>query len=196
MWAGDMWGVRLCKPALRWPGAIGAGVAIACGTSLVTKAAPQDEEGDPDGHNLHAWLQQRGASVSGVRFRQCSDDPAKGRGAFLLPSADGQHRGLLLRLPRNLVLTAERAMDAVPELRALQAQARAAEGPLAAALVDEKAGPLLLTVFVLHCRLSAGAEEGEWADYVAALPFTFDTPVLWERCLLCTTVVCSSLCDV
>jgi hypothetical protein len=178
-------------PALRWAGAYttaaaaaaaaGCGVAVHGGSTSAAQAAALDED-DPDGDNLRAWLQQRGASVSGVRFRQCSDDPTKGRGAFLLPSVDSQNRGLLLKLPRNLVLTAERAMGALPELRELQEQARAADGPLAAALVDERAGPpLLLTLFVLHSRMSPGAEDGEWADYVAALPFTFDTPVLWPR---------------
>eukprot|EP01043_Picozoa_sp_COSAG02_P017814 COSAG02_NODE_817_length_16825_cov_49.127646_5_plen_301_part_00 len=186
------WKVPGRCPALRWSraptvaaasAAAGCGVAVAGSTSAELQAATLGEDpDDPDGDNLHMWLQQHGASVSGVRFRQCSDDPTKGRGAFLVPSSDSQNRGLLLKLPRNLVLTAERASVAVPELRVLQEQARAADGPLAAALVDERAGPpLLLTLFVLHSRMSPGAEDGEWADYVAALPFSFDTPVLWPR---------------
>ncbi len=178
-------------PGLRWSRASTAaaasaaavcGVAVAGSTSALQAATLGEDPDDPDGDNLHTWLQQRGASVSGVRFRQCCDDPTKGRGAFLLPSSDSQNRGLLLKLPRNLVLTAERASEAVPELRVLQEQAHAADGPLAAALVDERAGPpLLLTLFVLHSRISPGAEDGEWADYVAALPFSFDTPMLWPR---------------
>ena len=183
---------QLCRAVPRWPAptraaaAAAAGAAAAAAAALggaAAAAAPATalDEDDPDGDNLHVWLQQRGASVSGVQFRRCAD-AAKGRGAFLTPSADSSNRGLLLMLPRNLVLTAERAMDAVPELRTLRAQAVGSDGALAAALADERSGPpLLLTLFVLHSRLSAGAEDGEWADYIAALPFDFDTPVLWPR---------------
>ena len=178
-----LWRRRAAAAAAAAGVGVGGGLGLACCGAAVVAASASD---DPDGDGLHLWLQQRGATVAGVQFRRCADDASKGRGAFLRPGADrSSDRGLLLRLPRNLVLTAERAMEAVPALRALRAEAEAGAlpgSPLAAALADARSGPpLLLTLFVLHGRISEGAEHGEWADYVAALPFTFDTPSLWPR---------------
>ena len=158
-------------------GAVGAGaVGVVVGLTATAAAAAAEEE-DPDSDNLQLWLRQRGARLSGVSFRRCAD-PAKGRGAFLV--SGGRAQDVLVHLPRSLVLTAERVMVDVPALRTLRKQTETLGTPLAAALGPAAANDaLLLTVFILHSRLSDGAGEGEWADYIAALPFEFDTPAGW-----------------
>lgn len=160
-------------------GAAGSAGAVGVGAAgLATAAAAAAEEEDPDSDNLQLWLRQRGARLSGVSFRRCAD-PSKGRGAFLV--SEGSAQDVLVHLPRKLVLTAERVMESVPALRTFRKQTEKLNTPLAAALGPAAASDaLLLTVFILHSRLSDGAADGEWADYIAALPFEFDTPAEWE----------------
>ena len=159
-------------------GAAAGAVGVGAGLAATAAAAAAAEEEDPDSDNLQLWLRQRGARLSGVSFRRCAD-PSKGRGAFLV--SEGSAQDVLVHLPRKLVLTAERVMESVPALRTFRRQTETLNTPLNTALGPAAASDaLLLTVFILHSRLSDGAADGEWADYIAALPFEFDTPGEWE----------------
>ena len=168
-------------------------VAAAAGSSgLLAAAALAEPEfvEDAASARLQVWLSAHGASVGrGVRFGHCPD-AGKGRGVFedrrsLLGGDDGGDEDQLVQLPAPLVLTADRAMAALPGLRALRQQTEGEANALAATLGSAAAtDALVLTLFVLHARLLPAVRVGgpvpDWGDFIASLPTEFDLPAGWD----------------
>ena len=160
----------------------GAAVAVAPVALATPDSASVQTFEDEASARLRRWLQTNGCNVGGMHFGYCPGNNGKGRGAFIeqhtgINSSDAQP-SLLLHLPAELVLTAERAMESVPQLRTLRDLTRGDGTALASALGRTAAtDALLLTVFVLLARV---LRTPAFADYVAALPKNFDSPTVWS----------------